>query len=311
MTLTPAISDDLLASVIEEVRPLLAAGKVADYIPALAEADGASIGVALTTAQGEHCSGDARVRFTVQSVSKVLSLAYVLAEVGEEAVFGRVGKEPTGDPFNSIIRLETSSLGKPFNPMINAGAIVVAGLLPGASPEDRVQQLCRFVGEIVGRNDVAVDERVFQSERGTAARNRSIAWFLEDLGLLELPVDEALDTYFRQCSILLDAVELARVGAFLANDGLSPTSGKRLIAPRAARIVRSLMMTCGLYTGSGAFGIDAGVPAKSGVGGGIVAAVRNRMGIAVYGPALDPNGNSIAGVETITRLCQKLDLCVL
>ncbi|HEY3448454.1 MAG TPA: glutaminase A [Myxococcales bacterium] len=308
----PLMTNDLLGTIVEEVRPLLAAGKVADYIPALAEASPSSVGVAVTTAEGEHFSaGDARVRFTVQSVSKVLSLSYVLAEVGEEAVFGRVGKEPTGDPFNSIIRLETSTLGKPFNPMINAGAIVVAGLLPGKSPEERVRRLCEFVGEIVGRGDVAVDERVFESERATAARNRSIAWFLEELGLLEIGVDEALDTYFRQCSITLDAVELSRVGAFLARDGISPVSGKKLVEPRAARIVRSLMMTCGLYTGSGAFGIDAGIPAKSGVGGGIVAAVRNRMGIGVYGPALDANGNSIAGVETIIRLSRRLDLCVL
>lgn len=308
----PAMTNDLLGSVLEEVRPLLAAGRVADYIPALAEASPESIGLAVTTADGEHfAAGDARARFTVQSVSKVLSLAYVLKEVGEDAVFGRVGKEPTGDPFNSIIRLETSSLGKPFNPMINAGAIVVAGLLPGKSPDERVRRLCRFVGEIVGRNDVEVDERVFKSERDTAARNRSIAWFLEDLGLLGIPVDEALDTYFRQCSITLDAVELSRVGAFLARDGLAPLCNGRLVEPRAARIVRSLMMTCGLYTGSGAFGIDAGVPAKSGVGGGIVAAVRNRMGIGVYGPALDANGNSIAGVQAITRLSAMLDLCLL
>ncbi|HCF59198.1 MAG TPA: glutaminase A [Myxococcales bacterium] len=300
-----------LASILEEVRPLVAQGRPADYIPALAEADPSLLGIAITEAGGGVTAcGAAGVRFTIQSISKVLTLAYVLERVGEAAVFSRVGKEPTGDPFNSIIRLETSALRKPFNPMINAGAIVVVGLLPGDSPDERFEGLRAFVARVVGRPDVGIDERVYESERATAARNRAIGWVLKEMRLFEPPVEDVLDVYIRQCSIALDAVELSRIGAFLAFDGRSPLDGRELVAPRTARIVKSVMMTCGLYTGSGAFGIDAGIPAKSGVGGGIVAAVRNRMGIGVFNPALDSNGNSVGGVEALVRLSARLDLGV-
>ncbi|MGI5864206.1 MAG: glutaminase A [Myxococcales bacterium] len=304
--------ESILASIIEEARPLLAQGRPADYIPALAEAVPSLLGVAITETGGRViASGDVHVRFTIQSISKVLTLAYALEQVGEAEVFSRVGKEPTGDPFNSIIRLETSALRKPFNPMINAGAIAVVGLLPGSSPDERFEGLRAFIAQVVGRPDVGIDERVYESERATAARNRAIGWVLKEMRLIEPPVEDVIDVYFRQCSIALDAVELSRIGAFLAFDGRSPLDGRPLVSARTARIVKSLMMTCGLYTGSGAFGIDAGIPAKSGVGGGIVAAVRNRMGIGVFSPALDPNGNSVGGVEALVRLSARLDLGVL
>ena len=259
-----------------------AKGTVADYIPALAKADPSLLGIAVVTAEGEIFStGAADTRSTMQSISKVLVLAYVMTECGEEAVFSRVGQEPSGDPFNSMICLETSAARKPFNPFINAGAIVVPGLMPGDSPEDK------------------------------GARNRSIAWFLKELGILSGEVEETLDDYFRQCAVSVDALDLARIGAILCTEGVDPSSGSQLLAARTTSVIKSLMVTCGLYDGSGEFAVEVGVPAKSGVGSGIMASVRDRMGIGVYGPALDQHGNSSAGIEALRRLSDELDLRVL
>jgi glutaminase len=299
----------LLDRLVAEGRAAAASGRPADYIPALAAADPLAVGAALCLGSGEILeSGESRRRFTIQSVSKVLALAYVLETRGEEAVFSRVGKEPTGDPFNSIIRLETSDTRKPYNPLINAGAIVVSGLEPGSSGAERCAGLAAFVREAIGGRTPAIDEEVYRSESGTASRNRAIAWFLDNLGLLGGGVDEVLDAYFRQCAILLDATELARVGALFALDGLVPGSGCRLVSVRHARIVKGLMITCGLYDGSGEFCSAAGLPAKSGVGGGILASALGRMGIGAYGPALDERGNSLAGIRILTRLSEELGL---
>lgn len=292
--------------------PAAARGAVADYIPALSHADPAALGIAIIDARGELFSvGDARTRFTMQSISKVLALAYIMTELGEDAVFSRVGKEPTGDPFNSIIRLETSASRKPFNPLINAGAIVVSGLMPGSTLEERVAGFFSFVGGLLDRADVTRDDIVYESEKATAARNRSIAWFLKELDILPGQVEETLDIYFSQCAVSVDAIDLARVGAILGLDGIDPIRRTRILAPRTARVCKSLMVTCGMYDGSGEFAVDVGIPAKSGVGGGIMATVRDRMGIGVYGPALDERGNSAAGLEALRRLSNQLDLRVL
>lgn len=303
---------EILQRIHAESKPASAHGAVASYIPALAHAEPSALGLAVVTAEGKtHAAGDACTRFTIQSISKVFALAYVMTECGEDAVFSRVGKEPTGDPFNSIIRLETSAGRKPFNPLINAGAIVVSGLMPGSSPEDKAARFRAFVGHVIGRSDVERDEDVYISEKGTAARNRSIAWFLKELDLLPGEVEETLDVYFRQCAVSVDAVDLARAGAVLCLDGMDPVRGERVLAASTARVCKSLMVTCGMYDGSGEFAVDVGIPAKSGVGGGIMATVRDRMGIGVYGPALDDRGNSAAGLEALRRLSDTLDLRVL
>ncbi|HUX39057.1 MAG TPA: glutaminase A [Rectinemataceae bacterium] len=305
---------DLLDRLVAEARKLTASGRPATYIPALAGVNPSLVGIAVADGEGRLVeAGDSRRPFSIQSVSKALSLALVLETRGEEAVFTRVGREPTGDPFNSIIRLETSRLGKPFNPLINAGAIVVSSLLPGKTADERIQGLLSFIGKALDGGDggnsapVEVDRGVALSESETGFRNRSIAWFLKERGLIEGDVDEALATYFSQCAIRMDAASLARIGAAFAFDGLLP-GGSRLMAPRHARIVKSLMMTCGLYDGSGDFGVEAGLPAKSGVGGGILAAAKARFGIATFGPALDERGNSLAGISMLTSLSRELDL---
>ena len=299
----------LLERLVAEGKSLAARGRPASYIPALGKADPGLVGLAVADGEGRLLeAGDSRARFTIQSVSKAFALAFALEARGEEAVFSRVGKEPSGDPFNSIIRLETSDRRKPFNPMINAGAIVVASLLPGEGPEEKAEGLLSFVGRAVGRPGVGIDEGAYASEAETASRNRSIGWFLKELGLIDGEVDACLDAYFRQCAILLDATDLARAGALLAFDGVAPWSGERILSVRSARTVKSLMATCGLYDGSGEFGVDAGIPAKSGVGGGIMAAAKRRLGVGTFGPALDARGNSVAGLHMLRRLSEELDL---
>jgi len=307
-----AAMNEILRRVHAAAAPASRGGRVASYIPALAAADPDALGIAVIDADGnEYVAGDARARFSMQSISKVLALAYVMTERGEDAVFSRVGKEPTGDPFNSIIRLETSAGRKPFNPLINAGAIVVSGLMPGGDPADKGERFRAFVGTLLGRGDVVRDDAVYGSEKSTAARNRSIAWFLKELGLLPGDVEDTLDVYFRQCAVSVDAVDLARVGAVLAMDGVDPVRRERVLAERTARVCKSLMVTCGMYDGSGEFAVDVGIPAKSGVGGGIMAAVRDRFGLGVYGPALDERGNSAAGLAALALLSDELDLRVL
>jgi len=302
----------ILERVRDEALPSAGKGKTADYIPALSGADPMALGLALCDANGiiTQC-GEAERRFTIQSISKVLALAYVMSERGEDAVFSRVGKEPSGDPFNSIIRLETSAKRRPFNPLINAGAIVVSSLTPGANASERNEGFMAFVRRLAHNPALAMDEAVFLSEKQSAARNRSIAWFLKELKLLEGEVEDCLDAYFMQCALAMNAVELSRIGAVLAMDGIDPSTGQRSLSARSSRVIKSLMVTCGMYDGSGEFAVEVGIPAKSGVGGGIVAAVRDRFGIGAYGPALDERGNSIAGIEALNKLSLSLDLRVL
>ncbi len=301
-----------LADLVAKGKEASLAGKTADYIPALSRARSEAVGVSVCLADGSIIeAGDSRSPFTLQSVSKALALPYVLDTIGEDRVFARVGKEPTGDPFNSIIRLEASAFKKPFNPMINAGAIAISSLMPGRTGKEKAEGLYGFASRVLGLEagkTAAMDKEVFASEAATANRNRFIAWFLKDLGIMEGEVEEGLDAYFRQCAMCVTAVDLSRLGSCLALDGLEPRSGRELMSRRAARVTKALMLSCGLYDGSGEFCVDAGIPAKSGVGGGIVAAARGRLGIGTYGPSLDLRGNSIAGSIVICALSEALDL---
>ncbi len=303
---------EVLEAAVQEVRPFAERGKLASYIPELARSSVKFVGVAVADVNGnEVCAGDCDVWFTIQSISKILTLMIAIEECGEEAVFTKVGKEPTGDPFNSIVRLETVRARKPLNPFINAGAIAVSSLIPGATVQAREKRILAFLRDVTLNPKTYVNGEVYESEKATGFRNNSLAWFLKDLGVLEGSVEDALDLYFRQCSMEITARDLARIGAFLANNGVVPLTGKRLVSERTARIVKSLMFTCGLYDGSGEFGVEVGLPAKSGVGGGIVAAVPQRLGIGVFGPALDERGNSLAGVRILEKLSREFNLTVL
>ncbi len=280
-------------------------GKPASYIPELEKANPKDLGICIVSKNKQiYKCGNFDSLFTMQSISKVLSLVLALELLGEERVFSRVGMEPTGDAFNSMIRLETQT-HIPFNPMINAGAISVSGMLNDCTDFD---SYLSFLRKICARDDIFVNEEVYRSERSTGMKNRAIAYFLANDGVLQNNVESVLDFYFKMCSVNINVVDLARIGSMLANDGVDVFTGERFIKPKYAIMAKTLMFTCGLYDGSGAFAIDVGFPAKSGVGGGIMCSINNNFGIGVYSPALDSKGNSVWGVRALKYLSEKLNL---
>jgi len=299
----------LLESLVERHRPAAREGKVAEYIPELAKQDPHLLGVAVANPEGEvHAAGAYRTRFTLQSISKLIALMVALMDHGEEAVFSKVGMEPTGDPFHSIYKLEIAREAKPLNPMINAGAIVVSSLIRGGSVEERVERMLHLVREMADNPEIDLDQAVYLSERETADRNRSLAYFLKGCGVID-DVEETLEVYFRQCAIQVDCLDLARMGLCLAQNGVT-VRGKRVIPANIARLAKTFMVTCGMYNASGEFAIRAGIPAKSGVSGGILALVPGRMGIGVFGPALDKKGNSVTGLRLLEDFSQELGLSI-
>lgn len=298
-----------LENLILENRHYTSQGNVANYIPELGKSDPSQLGICVRTLDGDlFCAGDHDVPFTIQSVSKPLVLLLALMDQGEEKVFRKVGMEPTGDPFNSMIRLETFDHHTPYNPMINAGAIVVAGLIKGSSVEDRMERIMNLLGRLSGGSYVGFNESVYLSEKRTGNRNRAMAYFMKEFGIIEGSVEETLDLYFRQCSIEMTCQGIANAALTLANNGIDPKTGEVIVPKRFARISKTFMMTCGMYDASGEFAMNVGIPAKSGVGGGIMCSVPKRMGIGVFGPALDDKGNSIAGIKMLEAVSKKYDL---
>ena len=293
---------------VKNFGPYSREGKVATYIPELAKVSPDGIGICVRTEAGLYCAGDANVKFTMQSVSKPIVLILALMDWGPDKIFEKVGKEPTGDPFNSMIRLETYEKHKPFNPMINAGAISIASLIKGSSPEHKIERLLAFMRRIAHNDSIEIDSRVYQSERETGHRNRSIAHFLRAMKNLEMDPDEVLEVYFSQCSVSLTCSDLANMAMVLALDGKSYETGEQLFPREYAKIAKAYMLTCGMYDGSGEFAIQVGIPAKSGVGGGILGVAPGRMGIGVYGPALDSKGNSVVGIKMLKDLSDTYDL---
>lgn len=282
-------------------------GKVASYIPALKKVkpDLASIVIFDMNGDSYHL-GDWNYLFTLQSISKPLVLALAIMDLGEEVVFERVGVEPTGEEFNSINKLVGHP--KPFNPMINAGAISVTSLIKEFRANSSYDFLLNFIRKVTGNKKISLNEEVYSSERLTADRNRSLAYFLKDNRIINGDVEEILDLYFKQCSLNVNTSDIARASSVLANKGYDPITGEKVIPERVASLVRSIMLTCGMYDKSGSFAIEVGIPAKSGVSGGIIAPVKNRYGIAVFGPALDNSGNSVVGMGILRELSEKLNL---
>ncbi|WP_100373339.1 glutaminase A [Bacillus sp. FJAT-45037] len=300
---------DQLKKIVENVRPFTLNGKVADYIPALAKADSSTLAVSIYNGQGTCFSaGHETEMFTLQSISKVLTLALALIDHGEEAVFKKVGMEPTGDPYNSITKLE-SHVSKPLNPMINAGALAVSHLIHGDSTDIRLERLLQLVRKMSGRASVTYNREVAQSEFNTAFLNRSLCYFMRQHGIINEDVDELLDFYTKQCAIEVNCDDLAKIGYVLANGG-QDENGVRIIPFEISRLVKTFMVTCGMYNSSGEFAIRVGIPAKSGVSGGIVCAVPNGIGIGIYGPALDEKGNSVAGMKLLEALSSHYELSI-
>lgn len=293
---------------VETSRRLAARGKVAAYIPELAKSPQEALGVYILNGQGESVSaGDCGFPFTMQSVSKVFTLILALMDRGEEAVFRKVGMEPTGDNFNSMLKLELVEPGKPFNPLINAGAITVSSLIGGDSPDEAASRTLHFLRCLADNETLDYDLDVYRSEAETGHLNRSLAYYLKHNGVLEGDAEDVLDVYFRHCSIRVTCADLARMALVLAFDGVDPLSGERRIPRRYVQIAKTFMTTCGMYNASGEFAISVGLPAKSGVSGGILTMVPGRYGIGVIGPALNGKGNSVAGVHLLERLSAEFD----
>lgn len=282
------------------------AGAVADYIPELAKADPRWFGVCAATLDGRvFAIGDCEQPFTMQSVSKPFMYGLALEQNGRETVSRHVGVEPTGDAFNAIVLDKASN--RPLNPMINAGAIAVAGLVRGADPTERLNQMLAMFERFAGR-PILLDVAVFTSERTTGHRNRAMAHLLRNFNMVDERIDEILDLYFQQCSLLVTARDLALMAATLANGGVNPVTGARALEPRYVRDVLSVMYTCGMYDYAGEWAYTVGLPAKSGVGGGIIAVVPGRLGLAVFSPLLDKRGNSVRGVRACTALSERYGL---
>lgn len=281
----------LVDSIAAEVTP---SGAVADYIPALARIDPHAFGLAVATLDGEvFGAGDYRTPFSIQSISKAFMLALALAE--NDDVWTRVGREPSGSPFNSLVQLETEQ-GIPRNPFINAGALVVTDHL-GRGAADR---LLGFLRQESGNAGVDVDPEVAKSELDHSDRNRALAHFMGSYGNMRNSVDVVLHEYVRQCSIAMSCADLARSALFLARHGVR-NDGTRLLGVSGAKRVNVVMLTCGTYDAAGQFAYRVGLPGKSGVGGGIVAVVPGKCAICVWSPALDARGNSVAGVDALDR----------
>lgn len=299
------IDNAMLDAILAEVTPLIGLGKVADYIPALACVDGAKLGIAISTVDGQHyCAGDAHERFSIQSISKVLSLVVAMNHYQEEEIWQRVGKDPSGQPFNSLLQLEIEQ-GKPRNPFINAGALVVCDMLQSRLSAPR-QRMLEIIRKLSGVDDIAYDTVVARSEFDHSARNAAIAWLMKSFGNFHNDVATVLQNYFHYCALKMSCSELAQTFLFLANQGRSPRHDQAIITPLQSRQVNALMATSGMYQNAGEFAWRVGLPAKSGVGGGIVAIVPHEMAITVWSPQLDEAGNSLAGIAVLERLTQRL-----
>jgi len=281
-------------------------GALADYIPELTEVDPSGFGLTLSSSDGFlYESGDARTEFTIQSISKPFTYALALDQVGEEAVDAKIGVEPSGEAFNEISVDDKTKT--PKNPMINAGAIAAVALVPGATPDERFGKIRDFYSAFAGR-PLELDEDVYRSEKATGSRNRAIAYMLDSFGVLADDPDDVLDVYFRQCSLRVTSADLARMGATLARGGVNPQTGRRVTSTRVVQRTLSVMVTCGMYNAAGDWVSAVGLPAKSGVGGGIVAVLPGQLGIGVYSPLLDARGNSVRGVLVCRSLSERLGL---
>jgi glutaminase len=280
-------------------------GKVADYIPELATVDPSRFGIAVVTVDGStYLAGDAEHAFSIQSISKVFTLTLALGMIGD-SLWARVGREPSGTAFNSIVQLEFEK-GRPRNPFINAGAIAVADvILAGHQPKEAIGEIVQFIRFLAGDETIAIDHKVAKSETDTGFRNFALAQFMRSFGKLEHAAELVLGVYFHHCALAMSCRQLANAGLFLAAGGRNPATGSAVVSRERARRINSLMLTCGHYDGSGDFAYRVGLPGKSGVGGGILAIAPGKASVAVWSPGIGPTGNSLLGTAALEMLAQR------
>jgi glutaminase len=298
--------DHVVRDIVDEMRQRQDRGEVATYIPELARVDPNSFGLVVIDAEGHIAAGgDSETAFSIQSISKVFTLTLALGKIGDR-LWRRVGREPSGSPFNSIVQLERER-GIPRNPFINAGAIAVTdAILSGHQPREALGEILRFMQFVADDPSIAIDEAVAASEQRTGFRNIALANYMKSFDVLDNPVDFTLGVYFHQCAIAMSCRQLAMAGRFLAHLGRNPSTGQLVINPERARRINAVMLTCGHYDGSGEFAYRVGLPGKSGVGGGILAIAPGKASIAVWSPGIDASGNSRLGRIALEALAHKM-----
>jgi glutaminase len=298
----------LLAEIAEEVRPELGRGEVADYIAPLARERSHAFAMAVVLRDGRIFRvGEAARRFSIQSISKLFTLTLAIRLAGEQ-LWDRVGREPSGNAFNSLVQLEHEQ-GIPRNPFINAGALVVADVIL-SHHDDGFATVRDFICELAGMTEIELDSEVARAELETGHRNQALAAFIKSFDNLENGVDEVLDLYVHHCALAMSCVELARAAMFLANDGISPWTGKLVVTRSQAKRINALMLTCGTYDAVGDFAYRVGLPGKSGVGGGIVGLIPGLLSVCVWSPGLNVNGNSLAGTLALELFTTKLGISI-
>jgi len=298
----------VLNDILTDVSSIKNTGKIATYIPELGNIDPNKLGIHLMTAEGNHVGvGHSGERFSIQSISKILSLALALSLVGEE-LWSRVGVEPSGSAFNSLVQLEYEQ-GIPRNPCINAGAIVVCDILV-SSTQNPKQALLDFIERIVGKTDIGYNNKVAESEARTGYRNHALVNFMKSFGNIHNDIDEVLDVYFHLCALEMSCNELAQSFSFLMADGVSPITQQCIVSARQSKRINSIMQMCGFYDEAGEFAFRTGLPGKSGVGGGIVAIHPDKFSIAVWSPKLNAKGNSFIGMKVLEYFTNKTKLSI-
>jgi glutaminase len=296
-----SILDDIYARISDEQ-----SGEVASYIPALGEANPQDFGLAIATTNGDvYTAGDADKPFTIQSQSKPFTLALAFEECGIEKTYEHVGTEPSGDAFNSVVLDPVTKV--PFNPMVNSGAISMAGLIQAKHGADAFETIRSCYSSFAGA-ELSVNTEVYHSELATAHRNRAIAHLMRSGEVVPDPVEDVVELYTRQCSIEVTARQMATMAATLANIGTNPITDENIVSPLAVRHVLSLMFTCGMYDYAGRWAVDVGMPAKSGVSGGVMAVVNRQIGIGLYSPPLDEHGNSVRAIKACVELAEEFGL---
>ena len=298
--------ESVVKEIAEEMRERPDRGDVATYIPELAGVDPNAFGLAVVGADGEIvAAGDSDQPFSIQSISKVFTLTLALGKVGDQ-LWRKVGREPSGSPFNSIVQLERER-GIPRNPFINAGALAVTDvILSGHQPREALGEIVRFMQFIADDPAITIDRAIAASEQRSGFRNAALANYMKSFGVIKNPVDYTLGVYFHHCAIAMSCRQLAMAGRYLAQFGSMPLTGHAVVNPERARRINALMLTCGQYDGSGDFAYRVGLPAKSGVGGGILAVAPGKASIAVWSPGLDPAGNSYLGQRALEKLSRRL-----
>lgn len=303
--------DALLKQVLADCKEYTKHGHVATYIPELANMDAKKLGIYVSSEDGKaYAAGDYMDQFTIQSVVKPLILLQALMDSGVQKVRALVGVEATGKPFDAFNYSDQALTGAHINPMINTGAIALCTLIHGDTYHAKFDRLLDLARKLTDNPMLGMDLAVYRSEKLTGNKNRALAYMLTAYGMIADPVEEVLDCYFRACSISVNCRDLAKIAHIFATHGIHPVTGERVFPAEYAKYINATLATCGMYDGSGEFALKVGVPAKSGVGGGIMAVIPRRMGIGVFAPALDKHGNSIAGVEVLAAISNTLDLSI-